>query len=253
MYNLNTLTPSRRIGLVGLFVSLALAASLLVGAKPAAASGNGRSVCESVARTAPSTGWTKTGEWYTTQPIRKTLDIPTGWVDELIRGKITGNSYWFGVLAKGQPNNPVEPMVNLRCFAYMNGKWVSIGEASLPGMVNAGANGATVNLNSVLTAEVCNKLVASQASASWIKQGNGYTLPPVLAQHLKGDVAQLVGGLLSRFENMKNAYIGATLSAPDAAGNIPAKCFVYDATTRSYVNAGSTVINGGGGFNLRFR
>lgn len=250
MYAINPLTPSRRFGLVGLFVALSVVAATMAGAKPAAASSDGRSVCESVARTAPSTGWAPSGEWYTTQPIRKTLDLQPGSMPDFIRNAINGKSFWFGVLAKGQPNNQVEPMVDLRCFVYLGGKWVRFGSSSLPGSVSSDG---VVSLKSVLTPEICAKLVAAQAAGTWMKQGSGYTLPPVLAKNLKGDLAVLVNGMLGKFENFKNSYIGATLSSPDGAGNVPAKCYVYDATTKSYVGAGSTTLAGGGGLGLTFR
>jgi hypothetical protein len=250
MYAINPHTPSRRIGLVGLFVSLSVFAMTMVGAKPAAASSDGKSVCESVARVAPATGWTPSGEWLTTQPIRKTLDLQPGSVPEFIRSAVNGKSFWFGVLAKNQPNNSVEPMVDLRCFVYLGGKWVRFGSSSLPGVASSDGN---VSLKSVLTPEICAKLVAAQAAGTWMKQGSGYTLPPVLAKTLNGDLGALVNGMLNRFENLKNAYIGATLSAPDGAGNVPAKCYVYDATTKSYVGAGSTTLQGGGGLGLTFR
>lgn len=254
MYETTPTTPSRRLGLVGLFICATISAVAFTGVKPAAAESvlppatdnRAAGLCESVARSAPSTGWREIGSWVTVEPFRKTLEIKPGTPGaELLNGK----TFWFAVHAKGRPSHPTEPMVELNCYAYVNGQWNMFGKAMLPGQVSGDKK--SVTLKSVLTPELCAKIIeeAAKNSSMWGRSADGktLTLKPIIAKvlgtELSKEYQKYVGKLSYIFST---SYISAQIA--DVMGErLPAKCFVYDATTKSYVTAATTTVSSGGG------
>jgi hypothetical protein len=246
MNKLSATLPTRRRSLVGLFIITAVLAGVFGGAKPAAASNPGAMACESIARTAPSTGWRASGDWATVEPFRKTVELNTNLLSRWFGGELnnaSGKTFWFGVNAKGLPNHEREPMVRLECYAYVSGKWYNFGRAMLPGQVSA--DKTSVSLKPVLTPELCAKIIeeAAKKSSQWTKalDNQTITLNPVLRKYFNGDLATALEKFLGAVSyQYKNSWISAQLGAVKD-GQIPAKCFVYDEATKSDSSAGGLV------------